>query len=181
MAKEQKKQENQKENANTEAKAEAAKLAKAKYMQEENEEILVRIYGYDIPSSKKIFVGLTRIKGISWSISKALCTVLKIPLTKKISDLSKAEIQKIEETLDNLPIPDYLKNRRFDEETGKTEHLYSSDLDMKKDFDIKKLREIKSYKGVRHALKLPVRGQRTRSHFRKKSQASLMAKRSKKW
>lgn len=176
MAKEQNKQENQK--ANTDAKAEAAKLAKQKYMQEENEEILVRIYGYDIPSSKKIFVGLTRIKGISWSISKALCTVLKIPLTKRISELSKADIQHIEATLDNLPIPDYLKNRRFDTETGKTEHLFSSDLDMKKDFDIKRLREIKSYKGIRHALKLPVRGQRTRSHFRKKSQASLMAKRS---
>lgn len=177
MAKEQTKQENQKANA-VDKSAEAKAAAKQKYMQEENEEILVRIYGYDIPSSKKIFVGLTRIKGVSWSISKALCTVLKIPLTKRIIELSKADIQHIEKTLDNLPIPDYLKNRRFDTETGKTEHLFSSDLDMKKDFDIKRLREIKSYKGVRHALKLPVRGQRTRSHFRKKSQASLMAKRS---
>jgi small subunit ribosomal protein S13 len=177
MAKEQKKQENQK--ATTDKSAEAKAIAKQKFMQqEENEEILVRIYGYDIPSSKKIFVGLTRIKGVSWSISKALCTILKIPLTKRISELSKPEIQHIENTLDNLPIPDYLKNRRFDIETGKSEHLYSSDLDMKRDFDIKRLREIKSYKGVRHALKLPVRGQRTRSHFRKKSQASLMAKRS---
>ena len=177
MAKEQTtKDEKKKTESKSDVKAEVAKPAKQKFIQEENNEILIRIYGYDIPGSKKIFVGLTRIKGISWAISKALCTVLKIPLARKISDLSKQEIQKIEETLDNLPIPDFLKNRRFDSETGKTEHLFSSDLDMKREFDIKRMREIKSYKGIRHALKLPVRGQRTRSHFRKKSQASMMAK-----
>ena len=41
-------------------------------------------------------------------------------------------------------------------------------LDIKKEFDIKRLREIKSYRGIRHSAKLPSRGQRTRSHFRKK-------------
>jgi small subunit ribosomal protein S13 len=42
---------------------------------------------------------------------------------------------------------------------------------MKRDFDIKRLREIKSYRGIRHALKQPSRGQRTRSHFRSKKKA----------
>jgi len=174
MAKEQKEQPKQEKK---EEKAEAPK--KQRPVQDEDNEILIRIYGYDIPGSKKIFVGLTRIKGVSWSISKALCLALKIPYTKRINELTKADVTKIEETLDNLPIPHFLKNRRFDMETGKTEHLYSSDLDMKKEFDIKRMREIKSYKGIRHAMKLPVRGQRTRSHFRKKSQASMMAKRKK--
>ncbi len=147
--------------------------------EEENEDILVRILSYDIPGSKNIYTGLTRIKGISWTISKAICLKLNIPLNKKIKDMPKPEIQKIEDYLKNLDVPDFLKNRRADPETGKSQHLYSSDLDMKKEFDIKKLKEIKSYKGMRHALKLPVRGQRTRSHFRQKSQAAMMAKRKK--
>jgi small subunit ribosomal protein S13 len=42
---------------------------------------------------------------------------------------------------------------------------------MKKEFDIKRLRKIKSYRGIRHASKLPVRGQRTRANFRRKGHA----------
>lgn len=133
---------------------------------EENNEMLIRIYGYDIPGSKNMYSGLIRIKGISWAISNAVCLQLNIPHSKKISELSKDDIKKIEDFLDNLTIPDFLKNRRRDRETGETAHFYGTDLDMKRDFDIKRLKEIKSYKGIRHALKLPVRGQRTRSHFR---------------
>jgi len=131
-------------------------------------ESLVRIYGYDIPGSKNLYTGLTYIKGISWSVSNAICHKLNYPKTKKISELSKDEIKKIENFIQSLDVPSYLKNRRADPETGKTEHYYSSDLDMKREFDIKRLRNIKSYRGIRHALKLPVRGQRTRSHFRSK-------------
>jgi small subunit ribosomal protein S13 len=134
-------------------------------------EILVRIFGYDIPGSKNIYAGLTRIKGISWTISNAVCLKLKLPRNKKIGELTKPEIQKIEEFLENLPVYNFLKNRRSDVETGETAHYFSADLEMKRDFDIKRLREIKSYRGIRHALKQPVRGQRTRSHFRKKGRA----------
>ncbi len=133
---------------------------------EENNEILVRIYGYDIPGSRNVYAGLTRIKGISWAISNAICLKLKLPQSKRIGELTKDDIKKIEGFLENLDVPDYLKNRRKDRETGETAHFYGADLDMKRDFDIKRLREIKSYRGIRHALKLPVRGQRTRSHFR---------------
>ncbi len=133
---------------------------------EENNEMLVRIYRYDIPSSRNMYAGLTRIKGVSWAISNAVCISLNIPQSKKIAELTKDEIKRIEEFLDNLRVPDFLKNRRNDRETGKSAHFYGTDLDMKREFDIKRLREIKSYRGQRHALKLPVRGQRTRSHFR---------------
>ena len=85
--------------------------------------------------------------------------------------MSKSEIQKIETFLEDIPVYDFLKNRRTDIETGKTGHFFGTDLDMKRDFDIKRLREIKAYRGVRHALKQPVRGQRTRSHFRTKGRA----------
>src|SRR4030042_4430706 len=132
----------------------------------EEHEVLVRIFGYDIPGSKNLYTGLTRIKGVSWAISNAVCLKIGFPKSKKVSEISKAEIQKIENFLEELPIYDFLKNRRTDVETGKTGHFYGTDLDMKRDFDIKRLREIKSYRGIRHALKQPVRGQRTRSHFR---------------
>ena len=141
--------------------------------------ILVRIAGHDIPGNKKLYAGLTRIKGVSWSISNATCLLLKISHDKKISELSKDEIQKIESFLKDPKIYDFMKNRRFDPETGRTSHSISNDLDMKKDFDIRRMKKIKSYGGVRHAAHQPVRGQRTRSHFRKKGQA-VSVKRAKK-
>ena len=159
-----------KESKKYEASQEMPQKQKGK-SEEERNETLVRILGYDIPGSKKIYPGLTRIKGISWAISNSICRKINLPEDKKVENLSKEEVAKIESAIKSLLIPDYLKNRRKDPETGQSNHLYGSDLDIRKEFDIKRLREIKSYKGLRHALKLPVRGQRTRSHFRKKGVA----------
>lgn len=139
--------------------------------QEERMESLVRIFGYDIPGTKNILVGLTYIKGISWTISNAICLKLGIPRNKKIQDLLKDEIRKIEVFLENPHLLDFHKNRRFDPETGKTTHLFGSDLDISKEFDIKRLKAMKSYIGIRHGAGQPVRGQRTKSHFRKKKTA----------
>lgn len=148
-----------------------AKAEKKAHVVEDRSEVLVRILGYDIPGSKNLMTGLTRIKGVSWAISNATCLKLKMPKSKKISELTKADIQEIEKFLRAMPISDFLKNRRADVETGETKHYLGSDLDIKREFDIKRLKEIKSYRGLRHALKLPVRGQRTRSHFRSKGVA----------
>ncbi len=145
------------------------KLAEKKPVQQFQEtEILVRIFGYDMPASKNIYTGLTRIKGVSWAIANALCIKLKIPHSTKVSQLTKEKIAEIELFLKNIDVPDFMKNRRLDIETGITAHLYGSDLDMKRDFDIKRLKKIRSYIGIRHMLGQPVRGQRTRSHFRKR-------------
>lgn len=138
---------------------------------EERYESLIRIFGHDIPGTKNIYAGLTRIKGISWSISNAVCIKLGMPRNKRIQDLSKDEIKKIETFLTNIDILPFMKNRRFDPETGKTSHIYGSDLDIREEFDIKRLKQMKSYKGIRHGANQPVRGQRTRSHFRKKKVA----------
>lgn len=143
---------------------------------QEDNEVLVRIFSYDIPGSKALYVGLTKIKGVKWAIANALIRKLKLDKTKKIAELTKPEIQEIEDNLRSLDIPRYMKNRPSDPETGKSTHLYSVDLDMAREFDIKRMKAMKSYKGVRHAKKLPVRGQRTRSNFRKKSQAAQMKK-----
>jgi small subunit ribosomal protein S13 len=132
-------------------------------------ETLVRIMGFDVPGGKHLYVGLTKIKGISWAISNAICVKLKLDKKKKIGDLSKEDIKKIEDFLKDLDVPKYLKNRRYDLETGENRHLFGNDLDMRKDFDIKRLMKMKSYKGVRHSSKLPVRGQRTRANFRSRA------------
>lgn len=134
--------------------------------EEEFLESLVRIHGKDIPGNKKIYVGLTYIKGISWAISNAICRNLKMDKNIKISDLSKKQIEEIETFLQKPNFYEYMKNRQRDYDTGDSKHIFTNELDMAKDFDIKRMRQIKSYKGMRHALKQPVRGQRTRSHFR---------------
>ena len=128
---------------------------------------LIRIVGQDIPGSKGVYAGLTKIKGVSWVVSNLLCKKLGIKKNLKISELKKSDVERIEKFLKALDAPDFLKNRRMDFDTGKSLHLVGVDLDMRKDFDIKRLKQIKSYRGLRHSLKLPVRGQRTKSNFRK--------------
>ena len=130
-------------------------------------EMLIRILSTDIPGSKNVYVGLTKIKGISYSIANAVCHILKLDKRRKISSLTKEEIDRISETIKNLKIPHFMMNRRNDFDSGESKHLVTTELDLKKEFDIKRQKKIKSYKGVRHSRGLPVRGQRTKSHFRK--------------
>jgi len=130
------------------------------------EETLVRILSTDIPGNKKVLAGLTRIKGVSWGFSNGTCHMLGIDKTKKISELSAEEIKNISEFIKKPRLPEFMMNRRKDFETGLSSHLTGSDLDIKKEFDIKRLKKIRSYRGWRHATGQPTRGQRTRSHFR---------------
>lgn len=147
---------------------EPAEAVKPEYKKpEEKHETLVRILQTDIPGNKNVYVGLTRIKGISFAMSNAICHLLKIDKSKKIVDLNKEEIDSITEAVKNQGIPTFLRNRRKDFDSGQDKHLVITDLDLRKEFDIKRLMKIKSYKGTRHSRGLPVRGQRTRSHFRK--------------
>ena len=64
-------------------------------------------------------------------------------------------------------MPKQLLNRRHDFTSGEDKHLTGSDLELSKEIDIKRLKKIKNYKGLRHGSKLPLRGQRTKSNFRK--------------
>ena len=148
------------------------KEKKDKPEKEKIEEILVRIASKDIPVRKSVYSGLTLIRGISWGFSNAVCKKLGIDRKKKIEELSKEEVKKIEEFIKNADVPRFLKNRRNDLHSGEDKHLNSSDLDLQKEFDIKRLKKIRSYKGVRHDARLPVRGQRTRSNFRKNRRKS---------
>ena len=126
-----------------------------------------RIFQNDIEGSSSIYSGLTQIKGVSWALSYASCKSLRINKNKKIGELTSEEIKKVEEFLKNPQLPQYLKNRQKDFETGEDKHLTGSDLELRKEFDIKRLKKIKSYRGFRHITGLPSRGQRTKSNFRK--------------
>lgn len=128
---------------------------------------VVRILSKDIEGRTKIYPGLTKIKGISWSFSNAVCKVLGINKNKKIGELSPEEIKKVEAFVKNPDVPKYLVNRRADLETGEDKHLQGTDLELRKDFDIKRLKQIRSYRGLRHSVGLPSRGQRTKSNFRR--------------
>lgn len=131
------------------------------------EEKVIRILSEDIEGGMKIYPGLAKIKGVSWSVSNAVCKKLNMDKNRKIGSLTQEEIKKISEFIKNPKIPEYLLNRRKDFSTGEDKHLVGSDLELQKDFDIKRLKKIKSYKGIRHGAGLPVRGQRTRGNFRK--------------
>lgn len=132
------------------------------------EESLIRIAGTDIPENMSVYAGLTKIKGISWSISNAICHKLNIDKKRKISSLKEEESSKIIEFVKSSKMPPWLMNRKKDPDTGKDRHLLTTELDLQKEFDIRKQKKIKSYKGIRHIQGQPVRGQRTRSHFRRK-------------
>lgn len=144
------------------------------------EEKLVRILSKDIDGGLKVYVGLTKIKGISWSISNAICKILNLDKNKKIIDLTKDEVEKINSLMHDPKFPQYLLNRKFDLESGKDKHLVGSDLELQKEMDIGRLKKIKSYKGFRHSAGLPLRGQRTRSHFRENRRKSVGIKKKEK-
>ncbi len=138
---------------------------------------LVRIANTDIPGNKRLYYGLAQIYGISCSFSNAICEVLNLDRNRKIESLKQEEIKGIEEFLKKpTGIPSWMLNRKKDYETGEDIHLTGSNLKLRREFDIRFLKKVKSYRGVRHALGLPVRGQRTKSHFRKGGAVGVMKK-----
>lgn len=146
----------------------------AKFQQKtpQSEEKLIRILSKDIRGGMTVYAGITKIKGVSWSFSNAVCKILKIDRTKKIGELSESEIKRLSDFIKNPQLPKHLFNRRRDFEGGEDKHLVGTDLELRTDFDIKRMKKIKSYRGLRHTLNLPVRGQRTKGHFRKNRKKS---------
>jgi len=131
---------------------------------------LVRIANTDLQGEKTIGYTLRNIKGIGFQFANMICALAGIDKTKKTGDLSDIEIKKIDEFIAD-PIkagaPIWMVNRRKDYEDNSNKHLLTSDLTFTQDNDIKRMKKIKCYRGMRHAYGLPVRGQRTKSNFRK--------------
>nr|YP_009944648.1 ribosomal protein S13 [Osmundea sinicola]QFR99942.1 ribosomal protein S13 [Osmundea sinicola] len=108
---------------------------------------MARIEGVDLPKNKRIEIGLTGIYGIGISRSKEILQAIKLDGNTKIKDLNDEQIIAIR----NILINNY-------ELEGNLKRLES--------INIKRLMDIGSYKGRRHRLSLPLRGQRTRTNAR---------------
>lgn len=110
---------------------------------------MARIAGIDLPDSKRVDIGLTQIYGIGRSNVEKLLQITEIERTRRIGKLSEEEINRLQKAID----------KHFKVE---------GDLKSEINENIKRLKEIGAYKGIRHARGLPVRGQRTRSNARTK-------------
>lgn len=131
---------------------------------------IVRFTNTDLDGNKPILQALRKLKGISFMYANVVCSVANVDVSTKAGFLSDTDLKKLEDVVKNsssYQIPRWLLNRRFDYEDGIDKHLTGSDLTYATENDIKLMRKIKSYKGLRHGFGLPVRGQRTKSNFRK--------------
>ena len=137
----------------------------------ENKEFkhIVRIANTDLDGNKAILVALKKIKGVGYSFANFACKNAEVDINKKTGYLSDAEISKLDTVIRN-PIkynsPIWMLNWQKEYESGLDKHLIGVDLKFLKQSGIKRLQKIKSYRGLRHQWRLPLRGQRTRSNFR---------------
>jgi len=106
-----------------------------------------RIAGVNIPENKRIVISLTYIYGIGNSLSKKILEEMKIDINKKSSDLTSKEVNDLK---------DYI------EKTYKIE----GDLRRQIMINVKRLKDIGAWRGLRHIKGLPVRGQRTKTNNR---------------
>ena len=108
---------------------------------------MARIAGVDLPRDKRIEIALTYIYGIGLTISHEILAATGINPSTRVRDLTEEEISKLRETID--------KNVKVE-----------GDLRREESLNIKRLIEIGSYRGKRHRMGLPVRGQRTKTNAR---------------
>lgn len=138
--------------------------------QPENFQHLVRVANTDLDGRKMIRIALRKIKGINYQFANMVCAVAGVPKNTQTGVLTNDQVEKLTSVIENplaFDVPNWLFNRRRDPETGEDGHVITSDLAFAKENDLKRMKKTKSYKGVRHAKGLPVRGQQTKSNFRR--------------
>lgn len=108
---------------------------------------MARIVGVNLPSNKRIEIGLTYIFGIGRNTSNKILKQTKINPDKRVKDLTTSEIEQLRKIIENK---------------YRTEGALKRDISS----NIKRLKEIGCYRGLRHNLRLPVRGQRTKTNSR---------------
>lgn len=108
---------------------------------------MARIAGVDLPNEKRVEIGLTYIFGIGLTTSKKILADLAINPDTRVKDLTEDDISKLREYIDH--------NLQVEGDRRRTVA-----------FDIKRLIEIGSYRGLRHRKGLPVRGQRSKTNAR---------------
>ncbi|MCI2429436.1 30S ribosomal protein S13 [Candidatus Acetothermia bacterium] len=108
---------------------------------------MARIAGVDLPSTKRVEIALTYIYGIGRPRSRAILQQTRIDFNKPVKALTEQEITALRKEIE-------------------AKHQVEGDLRRKIQNDIARLKTIKCYRGVRHTVGLPVRGQKTRSNAR---------------
>lgn len=144
---------------------------------------IVRVANTDLDGSKPIYHALNKIKGVSFMFANAVCTFSNIDKKKITGKLNTDDIKKLNEVLKDplkYGFPDWMLNRRKDRETGDEKHIIGADLRWQIENDVKLMKKIRSYKGVRHMLSLPVRGQKTKNNFRRNKGKGMGVQRKKK-
>ena len=107
---------------------------------------MARVGGINIPDNKHVDVSLTHIYGIGRKTAQNICDKLNIKSSKKVSELSEDQLDKIRDELKEMKI--------------------EGDLRRDVNFNIKRLMDLGCYRGVRHRRSLPLRGQRTKTNAR---------------
>ncbi len=110
---------------------------------------MARIAGTNIPNEKRIEVALTYVHGIGLTSSHKILEKLKLDPNTRVKDLTEAELTLLRSEID-------------------ASYEVEADLMRKVSLNIKRLKEIKAYRGLRHTAGLPVRGQRTKTNARTK-------------
>jgi small subunit ribosomal protein S13 len=131
---------------------------------------ILRITGTDVDGTLKMPYALKGIKGVNVNLANAILKKAEINPDKRAGFLTEAEVERIEQVIKEptkFGLSSWLLNRRKDLETGENLHLIRADLDLRTKMDIKQMKEMKSWRGYRHAYGLKARGQRTRSTGRK--------------
>jgi small subunit ribosomal protein S13 len=108
---------------------------------------MARISGISIPDEKQVWVSLTYVHGIGPNTAKLILSRANIDPTTRVKNLNDGEISKIQDIIN----ADYVVE-------GELQRIVSG--------NIKRLKEIKSYRGIRHSANLPARGQRTKTNAR---------------
>ena len=141
-------------------------------MSEEKQQLkyLVRIANTDLPGNKPVGFALLNIRGVGFSYAMMVCKLAKLSPTAKAGALNDTQVALLESIVTEpkkYNVPAWMFNRRKDIETGDDVHLLGPTIKFVQDNDVRLLKKIKAYRGMRHAAGLPTRGQRTRSNFRK--------------
>ncbi len=108
---------------------------------------MARIAGVNIPTNKRVIIALTYIHGIGRTKAVQIADKLGIPHSARVQDLTDEEVLRIRETIDS-------------------DHQVEGDLRRETAMNIKRLMDLRSYRGLRHRNGLPVRGQRTHTNAR---------------
>ena len=140
---------------------------------------MVRVSGVVVDGSLTIPKALMKIKGVGPRLAESILASTKADSKTMIGNMGEDDIAKLEKTLESIKeiVPAWMINRRKDIETGQDIHRIGPELDLQLREDINREKKTKSYRGIRHALNLPVRGQRTRSTFRKGTSIGVSRKR----